>query len=328
MFEPPSPFVARPAAVPLPQPAGTNPTGMEDFRPKVEQSLQQACDFGQGCPPRLAEAMRYALLAPGKRLRPGLVLMASETCGGTTEDAMPAAVAIEMIHAYSLVHDDLPAMDDDDLRRGRPTVHVKFDEPTAILVGDALQAQAFSHLLSHGLQRHPTDPSRVASAVQVLASAAGAGQLVGGQFDDLAAEREAATDSPNSQRIRTLSHLEAIHRRKTGALFSAALDLGAILAGANSQSRQALFDYSKDLGLAFQVVDDLLDFTSDEQSLGKRVGKDADRGKLTYPGLLGIEGARTKAKQLVESARKHVGVFGDAAWRLARLADYVLHRTH
>lgn len=270
--------------------------------------------------------MRYALLAPGKRLRPALVLMACEAAGGEINDGLPGAVAVEMIHAYSLIHDDLPAMDDDDLRRGRPTVHVEFDQATAILAGDALQAQAFAHLLEN-----VPEPIKAAEAARVLALAAGPSHLVGGQSDDLAAEYAfPAEESPldPAEIARRLDHLETIHRRKTGALFSASLQLGAILAGANNEVRRALVDYAGDIGLAFQVVDDLLDETADSQTLGKRTGKDAGRGKLTYPGLLGLEGARQKAIQLIESARQQAGVFGDSGWRLSWLAEYILERTH
>ena len=263
--------------------------------------------------------------------------MAAEACGGKIQDAIPGAVAVEMIHAYSLIHDDLPAMDDDDLRRGRPTVHIAFDEATAILAGDALQPQAFRHL-----SENISDPARAVEAIRILSVAAGAEKLVGGQADDLAAETLSGTSdepdgqegrtslhpSPDACSGRTLEHLESIHRRKTGALFTASLELGAVLAGASSEARQRVTDYAGDLGLAFQVVDDLLDYVADESRLGKRAGKDADRGKLTYPGLLGIDGAREKAQQLIESAKQHVVLFGDAAWRLDLLANYVLQRTH
>lgn len=304
----------------------TGPSGIDDLLPGIEAALQAACEFPAGCPQRLGEAMRYALLAPGKRLRPALVLMACEATGGKFELAMPGGVAVEMIHAYSLIHDDLPAMDDDDLRRGRPTVHVQFDEATAILAGDALLAQAFAHLAAS-----VHEPAKAAEAVRVLAEAAGPTQLVGGQADDLGAEQ--AFDEQNSplqadEIARRLDHLETIHRRKTGALFSASLQLGAILAGAGSEEREVLSNYARDIGLAFQVVDDLLDATADSQTLGKKAGKDAGRGKLTYPGLLGIDGARHKAIQLIESAQRQIGVFGSSAWRLSWLADYVLERTH
>lgn len=289
-------------------------SGLESLRPDVERALAAATEFSADCPARLADAIRYALLAPGKRLRPGLVLMAAEASGGSTEAAMPAAVAVEMIHAYSLIHDDLPAMDDDDRRRGRPTVHIRFDEATAILAGDALQAEAFRHLATR-----ISEPRTAAQAVAVLAAAAGASALVGGQAEDLAAE---------SGGEQTLERLEGIHRRKTGALIAASVDLGAVLGGASESTRDALRNYARDLGLAFQVVDDLLDFTADEAAMGKRVGKDADRGKLTYPGLLGVEGARQKAQQLIESARSEAALLGARAWRLQGLAHYVLERTH
>ena len=236
--------------------------------------------------------------------------------------AMPGAVAVEMVHAYSLIHDDLPAMDDDDLRRGRPTVHVAFDEATAILAGDALLAGSFAHL-----SRHVDSADRLADAVRVLADAAGAERLVGGQADDLAAERSPGATEPASGGER-MHYLESIHRRKTGALFAASLELGAILVGAESRARTALRDYAESLGLAFQVVDDLLDLTASDESLGKRVGKDSDRGKLTYPSLIGIDGAREKARQLVQSAKQSVAVFEDSGWRLNWLADYVLEREH
>jgi geranylgeranyl diphosphate synthase type II len=314
-------------------PATDASSGIDDLRPLIESALVSACRFGPGCPAHLSAAIQYALLAPGKRLRPALVLMAAEACGGSLDGALPGAVAVEMIHAYSLIHDDLPAMDDDDLRRGQPTVHIEFGEATAILAGDALLAEAFSHLC-----QHVPDHEMVAEAIGVLARAAGPTQLVGGQADDLAAEslvrRPESADLEQGVSKRrmgeqsSLQHLESIHRRKTGALIAASLDLGAILAGANSPQRDILANYARDIGLAFQVVDDLLDYMADAESMGKRTGKDANRGKLTYPGLLGADSARYKAEQLIESARRHVSVFGSAGWRLTWLASYVLERTH
>jgi geranylgeranyl diphosphate synthase type II len=298
-------------------------SAVSDLIPEIELALQQACQFTSGCPDRLAEAIRYALLAPGKRLRPALVLMAAEAAGGTHQQAMPGAVAIEMIHAYSLIHDDLPAMDDDDLRRGRPTVHVAFDEATAILAGDALQPQAFRHL-----SEQVSDPVRAVEAIRILATAAGAENLVGGQSDDLALDSasKTAVSGSDTSPPRTISGLESVHRRKTGALFSAALDLGAVLSGADLPVRTALGNYARDLGLAFQVVDDLLDHLSDAETLGKRTGKDDDRGKLTYPGLLGLAAAQQRAKELVESSCHHIECLGPAGWRLNALANYVLSR--
>lgn len=310
-----------------------------DLLPAIELALEAACEFGPGCPQRLGDAIRYALLAPGKRLRPTLVLMAAEACGGTFQQAMPGAVAVEMIHAYSLIHDDLPAMDDDDLRRGRPTVHIAFDQATAILAGDALQPLAVTQLC-----KNVSDPAWIARSVELLMTAAGPEQLVGGQADDLAAESEQLPESVAISASRSnepllgssrsevcreaLEFLESIHRRKTGALFAVSLELGAVLSGASDQHRTALAAYAAEIGLAFQVVDDLLDHTADESKLGKRVGKDAGRGKLTYPGLLGIEQAKTLAGDLIASAHRHTSVFGPAAWRLNRLADYILARSH
>jgi len=300
------------------------PAGIADLSPAIEDALRQACQFGEGCPARLAEAIRYALLAPGKRLRPALVLMAAEACGGEISQAMPGAVAVEMIHAYSLIHDDLPAMDDDDLRRGRPTVHIAFDEATAILAGDALQPMAFEHLATQ-----VSDSVRAVEAIGVLARAAGASCLVGGQADDLAAEQAGGGLAIDARPLPgTLEQLEAIHRRKTGALFSAALDLGAILVGASERARASLGNYAREIGLAFQVVDDLLDHTAAENEIGKRVGKDAGRGKLTFPGLLGVEASRARAEELIVSARSHASFFGESSGRLVWLADYVLERTH
>lgn len=288
--------------------------GLEDFLPAIESALAAATEFGDDCPARLGQAIRYALLAPGKRLRPALVLMAAEAAGGATRTAMPAAIAVEMIHAYSLIHDDLPSMDDDHLRRGRPTVHVAFDEATAILAGDALQAMAF-----RTLARGAAEPAVAVEAIDLLATAAGPESLVGGQCEDLAAEKQGP---------QTLQRLESIHRRKTGALIAASVDLGVLFAGGARSTRQALANYAKDLGLAFQVVDDLLDFTASESELGKRAAKDAQRGKLTYPGLLGVPEARRKARDLVGSARNHLSLLGDRAWRLEKLATYVLERSH
>ena len=293
---------------------GKSESGLEDFLPAIEAALAAATEFGDDCPERLGEAIRYALLTPGKRLRPTLVLMAAEAAGGAARNAMPAAIAVEMIHAYSLIHDDLPSMDDDPLRRGRPTVHVAFDEATAILAGDALQAMAF-----RALARGVVEPDVALEGIHLLAAAAGPESLVGGQCEDLAAEHQGP---------QTLQRLESIHRRKTGALIAASVDLGVLIAGGTRSTRQALANYAKDLGLAFQVVDDLLDFTASESDLGKRVAKDAQRGKLTYPGLLGVPEARRKASELIGSARKHLSLLGDRAWRLDKLATYVLERSH
>ncbi len=271
----------------------------------------RADELGRVCPSRLRDAMRYSLLAPGKRLRPMLVLLAAETCGGLAADALPAACAVEMIHAYSLIHDDLPAMDDDDLRRGMPTCHKQFDEATAILAGDALQTLAFEILA-----REVRPATAAASACAALARAAGAAGLVGGQADDLAAENQQGS----------ALWLAAIHARKTAAMFAVSALLGGICAGAETERLDALEDYGYNLGMAFQVMDDVLDVMGNEDAMGKRVGKDAGRGKLTYPGLLGVEQSIARAKAYVEKALAAAAPLAPRTDGLEALAQFVIQR--
>jgi geranylgeranyl diphosphate synthase type II len=280
---------------------------------RIDAALDRYSQFDDGCPPELCEAIRYALLAPGKRLRPRLVLMAAQACGGAIDAALPAACAVEMIHTYSLVHDDLPAMDDDDLRRGRPTCHKVFGEASAILVGDALLARAFEIIAS---DVHPAEPA--ARCCAVLGHAAGATALVGGQASDLAGG--ANCDDVHS--------LESIHRRKTGALITAALELGGIIAGATAEQLAALKQFGQRLGLAFQITDDLLDVSGTQADVGKRLAKDADRGKATYPELLGIDESRDRAAALVHEACTALNLFGSAAEPLVGLANFVRDRNH
>jgi geranylgeranyl diphosphate synthase type II len=283
----------------------------------IDDALVRYSDFGPDCPAHLADAIRYALLGPGKRLRPQLVLMAAEACGGSIDEAMPAACAVEMIHAYSLVHDDLPAMDDDDLRRGRPTCHKVYGEAVAILVGDALQARAFELLATE------ISPSEVAAqCCVVLGRAAGAAALVGGQAADLAEELQPSNDSQTA-----LLQLEAIHRRKTGALFVASLELGGLVAGATPRQRTALTEFGKKLGLAFQITDDLLDVDGSQAAVGKRVAKDAGRGKLTFPKLLGVAESRRRAGALIDEACGAIASFGGEAESLRALARLVATRS-
>ncbi len=286
----------------------------------INPRLESALTFSDQAAPRLVSAMRHALLGPGKRLRPALVLEASRTCGGTWEQAAPAALAVEIIHAYSLVHDDLPAMDDDDLRRGRPTCHRAFDEATAILCGDALQPLAFQ-VLASGMP-----PQVVPEACHVLAQAAGAESLVGGQVDDLAAERKWISDLSEQTPEQQVRWMERIHRRKTGCLFLASLDLGCLAAGGNSQCRHDLEDYGKAFGLAFQIADDLLDAEGSESSMGKRVGKDAERGKLTFPTVIGKKLSRERAETLSEQAVTALSGYGESAESLIALARWVVSR--
>jgi geranylgeranyl diphosphate synthase, type II len=287
---------------------------------RAEEHLQAALRPQNGLPAALLEAMRYSLLAPGKRLRPALTVLATEACGGG--DPWPAACAVEMIHAYSLIHDDLPAMDDDDLRRGQPTCHKKFGEALAILTGDALQALAFQ-TLAEGYA-----PATAAACCRELARAAGPSGMVGGQVDDLAWEKAQPADA-----CRTVEGLEHLHARKTGALIRASLRLGVLAAHANREAPahdlMERFDtYGRCLGLAFQITDDLLDVEGHAEQAGKRVGKDAGRGKLTYPGLLGADESRRRAERLGRDAREALAALGAPAGWLIALVDYVLNRDH
>ncbi len=285
-----------------------------DARTRIDAALEKYCRFDTDCPERLGEAMRYSLLAPGKRLRPMLVLLAAKACSGDdTSVAMPAACAVEMVHAYSLIHDDLPAMDDDDLRRGRPTCHKAFGEAEAILAGDALLTLAFEILA------RDTHPREVAAQCCVLlAQAAGCSGMVGGQADDLAGQ---FSDGG-------LPLLEAIHRRKTGAMMLVSLQLGAVVAGANPEQLATLTTDGQCLGLAFQITDDLLDVRGEAANMGKRVGKDSDRGKLTFPGILGIEESTRRAEALVAQACTALEPLAPHAQGLHALAQYVLNRNH
>lgn len=288
----------------------------EAVRGRVSGALEKRlADLGD-TPPRLAEAMRYAVLGDGKRVRPLLAVAAFEAVGGVGDAVLPVAGAVELIHAYSLVHDDLPAMDDDDTRRGRPTCHRAFDEATAILVGDGLQALAFGWLADAPLP----DPARV-RLVAELAAAAGPAGMVGGQQADMEAE---GTDGD-------LERLRAIHARKTGALLTACVRTGAIAGGAGEAAGDsalvALTAFGERIGLAFQVADDVLDVTADSAHLGKTAGKDAARHKLTYPALLGLDAARALAPRLKDEALAHLAGFGPPAAPLRALAAYIVERT-
>jgi geranylgeranyl diphosphate synthase type II len=278
----------------------------------VDQYLRTRVSL-EGCPAALAEAMNYSLLAPGKRLRPLLVLMASEAAGGDETTALPAAAAIEMIHTYSLIHDDLPAMDDDDLRRGLPTCHKKFGEALAILAGDALLTLAFEVLASN----YPAGTG--AACCRELARGAGAAGMVGGQVEDLAWEKQGGS----------LEALKQVHAHKTGALFCTCLRFGALTAQgeqAEATLLERLDGYGRCFGMIFQITDDLLDVESTAEQTGKRTQKDAARGKLTFPGLLGLEESRRYAQQLGRQAQAHVRPLGPGGQRLAALVEYILAR--
>ncbi|MFM9025476.1 MAG: polyprenyl synthetase family protein [Planctomycetaceae bacterium] len=313
---------SRPATASTTADADSVEAALGRVRDFIEPRLDRALTGSPEAAPRLVEAMRYAVLAPGKRLRPALALWACQACGGSWEAAAPAAVAVELIHAYSLVHDDLPAMDDDDLRRGRPTCHRAFDEATAILCGDALQALAFETLA------RDLPPDRAGRACLVLARAAGAEALVGGQADDLAAERGwigSLADAPAADQV---AWMDRINRRKTAALFLAALELGGLAAGADAARLELVARFGRAFGQAFQIADDLLDAEGSEAAVGKRVGKDAGRGKLTFPTVEGAAAARSRAAGLAAAAVAAAAELGESAGDLGRLAAWIVGRSH
>ena len=276
---------------------------LETLRAVINAQLDRLTDYPAAVPPRLKEAVRYSLLQGGKRLRPILTLAAAEMAGGDPAPAIPAACALEMIHTYSLIHDDLPAMDNDDLRRGKPTCHIKFGEATAILAGDALLTEAFAAVA------RTADEAVRAPMAAALAEAAGVFGMIGGQADDVIGEKSLSGGSPSGDRI---ALLRSIHRRKTGALITCAFRLGGLAASAGEDELNALAACGEAFGLAFQITDDLLDVTGNEQLLGKRVGKDAALGKLTFPGLLGIDESRAEAVRQVEAGRRALDLFGES----------------
>jgi farnesyl diphosphate synthase len=294
----------------------TEVIGFKDWTTSVQSTMEQALatylPADNAVPARLHAAMRYATLDGGKRVRPLLVFAAAELFDGDAELVRRAAAAVEMIHAYSLVHDDMPCMDDDELRRGKPTVHVKYDEATALLVGDALQSQAFL-VLSEG----DGDAVRKLDMVRLLANASGSAGMCGGQAIDLASVGLNLS----------LGELEQMHRLKTGALLRASVLLGALCGKTlNDAETAALNDYASAVGLAFQVVDDVLDATADSATLGKTAGKDAADNKPTYVSILGLNESRALAEKLRNDAHKAVAPFGNKAQRLRELADLIVQR--
>jgi geranylgeranyl diphosphate synthase type II len=281
---------------------------------EVNQWLDALVPSESVAPERLHRAMRYSLMAGGKRLRPILVLAVGEAFGASTDDLMPAACAFEMIHTYSLIHDDLPAMDNDDLRRGRPTCHKAFDEATAILAGDALLTQAFRVLAADAPCRNPERQIRV---IREIATAAGTVDgMIGGQMADIENEGKPIDEAM----------LEYIHRSKTGALISAPVVVGGIIAGANEPELDKLRAYGQRIGLAFQIADDILDVTSTSEQLGKTAGKDISAHKATYPALHGIEKSEARMEQLVAEAIEIVAGLGVNSSILEELARFIVAR--
>ena len=291
---------------------------MRRWSVRVDRALNRFMVRDRVEPAVVHKAMRYSVFAGGKRLRPFLCLSAAEICGGQPERVMPAACALEVLHTYSLVHDDLPAMDDDDLRRGRPTNHKVFGEGMAILAGDGLLTYAFQLLAENALVPG-VKAERVVDAVRGVARAAGSLGMVGGQAMDLMSE-ESPARGPERARI-----LNFIHRRKTGALIKASLDAGAVLAGGTPARRRALARYGEEIGLAFQIADDVLDIVGDKKLLGKR-GSDRDNGKLTFPAVYGLGESRRRAARAVARAKDALSLFGKKAAALSALADYIIER--
>ncbi len=287
---------------------------LAERRALVEEFLDTCVPAEDAAPETISRAVRYSLFAGGKRLRPILVLAAAEAVGGLVEDALPAAAAFEMIHTYSLIHDDLPAMDDDSLRRGKPTSHVVFGDAIAILAGDALQTHAF-RALADG--ESIITAERRLSAIALLADAAGASGMVGGQVADLEAEGQSVSSDS----------LEFIHRHKTGALIQAASEVGAVVGGGSDDQIAHLARYGENIGLAFQIIDDILDVTGSAETLGKSAGKDVNAGKATYPHIHGIKNAQERASELVAGALDELAPLGERTEPLSRLAQRILDRT-
>lgn len=280
----------------------------------VDLALDDFLPMPGETPGAIHEAMRYTIFAGGKRLRPVLCIAAAEACGGTQASALRAACAVELMHTYSLVHDDLPCMDDDDLRRGRPTCHKVYGEGMAVLCGDALLTESFALLA----KSEPSARYRVGDMISELASAGGSRKLIGGQVLDLEGEGQQLNKE----------QLLAIHEAKTAALLVTSLRLGAMTANASAEQLAALSDFGYSLGLAFQVIDDILDVTQTTKSLGKTAGKDVAANKSTYPSVWGLEESRIEAERLTRVALDALGIFGERGARLREIAQWMLSREH
>lgn len=287
-------------------------TYLQEKKDLVETALDESLPMGK--PEKIYEAMRYSLLAGGKRLRPILCLATAELLGKNEHIAMPTACALEMIHTMSLIHDDLPAMDNDDYRRGRLTNHKVYGEDIAILAGDGLLAYAFEYV-AENTKNIPAE--RIVKVLAILGKAVGANGLVGGQVMDLDCEGKSDI---------TAEILTTIHRNKTGALLEACVSCGAILAGASSEDLNRLSVYAQNIGLAFQIIDDILDVTATSEELGKTAGKDISAQKATYPKLWGIETSQAKAEELVKDAIAQLAVYREKALPLQAIAEYIVKR--
>jgi geranylgeranyl pyrophosphate synthase len=297
---------------------------LERVRRRVDEALDRYLPSSPACPEIVAAAMRYSVFAGGKRLRPVLTLAAAEAIDPRAFDlALPAACAIELIHTYSLIHDDLPAMDDDDLRRGRPTLHVVYGDGIAILAGDGLHAEAFTLLAREPATADPIVVARKIDVARVIGEAAGPMGMVGGQAVDL----QAAGQVPGHAVTLDADGLRAMHARKTGALIRASAVSGAIMAGGGADVVRAVDAYASEVGLAFQIVDDILDVEGDPQSLGKTTGKDAAAAKPTYPSLFGLDRSRQLAAECVQRAHGAIAAARLTGSHLGAIADWVVSRT-
>jgi geranylgeranyl diphosphate synthase type II len=288
-------------------------TMLDTYAKLVEARLPEFLRTSEHLHPRLYEAMHYSLMAGGKRIRPALLLAACESVGGDVEDAMPAACAVEMIHTYSLIHDDLPAMDNDDWRRGKATNHKVFGEAMAILAGDGLLTQAF-----YALTFLPVDARRVVQLIRELAVFAGPGGMVGGQAGDILAENQPVS----------IESLSEIHRHKTADLFVFCLRSGAIIGGATDGQLSALTDYAYHLGMAFQIQDDILDIIGDKDKLGKSTGSDANKNKATYPAIAGMAAAQEALNMHMNKALQALALSNAKTEKLAAFARYMVKRRH
>lgn len=292
----------------------------------VERALNRFLPSPKLKPAVIHEAMRYSVEAGGKRLRPILVMVAADLCGGRGTNVLPAACAMELVHTYSLVHDDLPAMDDDDLRRGRPTNHKVFGEDIAILAGDALLTYAFELLAKNLASLKVTAPA-VVEATRILAQSAGTQGMIGGQVADIKADKGRWKKLKGGEFKTAPELLSFVHLNKTAALIIGSLDMGAALSGASNAQRSALKNYGRAIGLAFQIQDDILDRIGDKKKLGKK-GSDIKNQKLTYPALYGLPASQKHCLNLIKQAHRSLRIFGDNAWVLHDLADFIISRDH
>lgn len=289
---------------------------LKNMQQLVDEALEKYLPAADELPSSVHKAMRYSVFAGGKRVRPILLLAACDTVGGDMERAMPAACAMEMIHTYSLIHDDLPAMDDDDFRRGIPTNHKVFGEATAILAGDALLTEAFILLSSHERNGSP-DPGALLGVIQEIAVSSGSRGMIGGQVVDMESEGSKEVD---------LATVQYIHTHKTGALIRASVKSGALIGGASGRELDAIVRYGEAVGLAFQIADDILDIEGTTEQIGKDAGSDQARGKATYPAVMGIAASKQRAEELVDVALNALGCFDEKADPLREIARYIVRR--